>query len=192
MEDSTPPDAKDDLDPSSPNTTLSKEQRVWMKRAEERMNSTYEPKALSHEQWKETPGGLDYQEKKTSSGEGPSRPNWMKSDRFAAHAAMTGPLLQDAFQREWNEAEAHDLFWNYPYSDTFEEPVAANDTVEQPSHYTYANIECIDAIREVLGESFWAYCIGNALKYIWRHRHKGGVEDLRKAQVYLGWAVEGL
>lgn len=61
-----------------------------------------------------------------------------------------------------------------------------NDTVNHPEHYTAGNIECIDAIRECLGgDGFVAYCNGNALKYLWRWRHKGGKEDLRKAKWYI-------
>lgn len=62
------------------------------------------------------------------------------------------------------------------------------DAVEHPSHYNAGGIECIDAIRAALTEEeFVGFCKGNALKYIWRERHKGGKEDLRKAAVYLGW-----
>lgn len=64
------------------------------------------------------------------------------------------------------------------------------DKVRRPAHYTQGGIECIDAIRSALGpEGFRAYCIGNVIKYNWRYRLKNGAEDLRKAQVYLGWAI---
>lgn len=36
-------------------------------------------------------------------------------------------------------------------------------------------------------EAFAGYCKGNVLKYIFRYEDKGGVEDLDKANVYLGW-----
>lgn len=66
-----------------------------------------------------------------------------------------------------------------------------NDNVNHPEHYTSGGIECIDAIRASLGDPEFAdYCKGNVLKYIWRYRHKNGVEDLRKAQVYLNWMIE--
>lgn len=61
------------------------------------------------------------------------------------------------------------------------------DSVNHPSHYTQSNIECIDAIESMLGESgFKSYCRGNCLKYLWRYKDKGGVEDLKKCQWYLG------
>ena len=34
-------------------------------------------------------------------------------------------------------------------------------------------------------EEFAGYCKGNVLKYVWRERHKGGAESLRKSQWYL-------
>ena len=66
-----------------------------------------------------------------------------------------------------------------------------NDNVNHPDHYTSGGIECIDAIRASLGDREFAdYCKGNIIKYIWRYRRKNGVEDLRKAQVYLNWMIE--
>lgn len=65
------------------------------------------------------------------------------------------------------------------------------DSVEHPAHYTQNGIECIEAIRASMSkDGFIDYCKGNVLKYIWRWRDKGGVQDLRKAQVYLGWMIE--
>jgi hypothetical protein len=65
------------------------------------------------------------------------------------------------------------------------------DMIHSPPHYTQGGIECIAAIRASMSkESFAGYCKGNALKYIWRYQDKGGVEDLEKAQVYLGWLIE--
>lgn len=65
------------------------------------------------------------------------------------------------------------------------------DAVNHPEHYTTGGIECIDAIRASLGnEDFASYCKGNVMKYIWRYRLKAGVEDLKKARVYLNWMIE--
>lgn len=66
-----------------------------------------------------------------------------------------------------------------------------SDAVNHPSHYADKKIEVIDYIRDTLPQpGFVDYCIGNVIKYISRWRKKGGVEDLKKAQVYLSWAVE--
>jgi hypothetical protein len=60
------------------------------------------------------------------------------------------------------------------------------DLVNFPPHYRQGDIECIDAIRAALTEEeFRGYCKGNALKYIWRERHKGGDESLLKADWYI-------
>ena len=65
------------------------------------------------------------------------------------------------------------------------------DKVNHPNHYTFGSIEVIDYIRDKMTpDEFQGYCMGNILKYISRHKHKNGVEDLKKAQVYLGWLIE--
>ena len=65
-----------------------------------------------------------------------------------------------------------------------------NDAVQHPSHYTQGGIECIDAIKaSMTADGFADYCKGNIIKYICRWRDKGGVEDLRKASVYLDWLI---
>ena len=63
-----------------------------------------------------------------------------------------------------------------------------SDPVNRPSHYTTGNIECIDAIKASMSPDEYAgFLKGNAIKYIWRYRHKGKmVEDLKKAEWYLG------
>jgi len=67
-----------------------------------------------------------------------------------------------------------------------------HDPVERPRHYNNGSVECIDAIRAALGdEGFQAYCQGNVLKYLWRHKYKGKpVEDLRKCTWYLQRLIE--
>ena len=65
------------------------------------------------------------------------------------------------------------------------------ENVTHPTHYTQGGIECIEAIRASMSrEAFAGYCKGNAMKYLWRYAHKGGVEDLHKASVYLDWLIE--
>lgn len=66
------------------------------------------------------------------------------------------------------------------------------DNVNHPTHYNESGIECIEAIRASLGHEFPAYCKGNVMKYLWRYQYKNGIEDLKKAQVYLNWMVEYL
>lgn len=64
------------------------------------------------------------------------------------------------------------------------------DPVNHPPHYTQGGIETIDAIEAALtAEEFRGYCKGNALKYVWREKHKGQNESLRKAIWYLNRLV---
>lgn len=68
------------------------------------------------------------------------------------------------------------------------------NNINNPKHYTLGKIECIDAIEGMLGEEgLMAFCVANAVKYIWRHRLKGKpIEDLEKAQWYINKAKETL
>jgi hypothetical protein len=65
------------------------------------------------------------------------------------------------------------------------------EQVNRPAHYTQGGIECIDAIRAQLSEEeYRGYLRGNIAKYMWRYRGKNKVEDLMKAEVYLGWLMK--
>ena len=67
-----------------------------------------------------------------------------------------------------------------------------NDNVNHPSHYC-GKIETIDFIEDKLGKGFIPYCLGNVIKYICRYDTKGHPEeDLKKAAVYLEWAIRKL
>jgi hypothetical protein len=65
---------------------------------------------------------------------------------------------------------------------SIEELVDKHTNVSAPPHYNkHGEIECIDAIKEVLGqEGFESYLQGQIVKYIWRSDVKGGAEDIRK------------
>ena len=61
------------------------------------------------------------------------------------------------------------------------------DPVNHPAHYTQGSIECIDALAAAtVGlKGIEAVCTSNAIKYLWRWKSKGGLQDLQKAQWYL-------
>jgi len=64
------------------------------------------------------------------------------------------------------------------------------ENVNQPSHYQ-GGIECIEAIKASMSkEQFKGYLKGNVMKYLWRYDRKNGLEDLQKAEVYLGWLIK--
>lgn len=58
--------------------------------------------------------------------------------------------------------------------------------VNHPAHYTNhpSGVECIQ-ITEHLN-----FCLGNAIKYIWRADAKNGLEDLKKAAWYINREIE--
>ena len=64
------------------------------------------------------------------------------------------------------------------------------DKINSPIHYNSSEIECIDAIEAMLGNDFPAYLQGNITKYLWRFKHKNGVEDLEKAKHYIDLLIE--
>lgn len=65
------------------------------------------------------------------------------------------------------------------------------DNVNHSSHYKTGNLECIDVMVETQGvEATENFCVCNALKYIYRHKRKNGLEDIQKAIWYLNKAVE--
>jgi hypothetical protein len=64
-----------------------------------------------------------------------------------------------------------------------------NDSVNHPSHYTShpSGVECI-AVTEHM-----SFCVGNAIKYLWRASEKGSqLEDLKKARWYVDREIQRL
>ena len=61
------------------------------------------------------------------------------------------------------------------------------DSVNHPDHYCYGGIECIDALEAATADlvGIESVCTANAIKYLWRWKHKNGVEDLQKAMWYI-------
>lgn len=61
------------------------------------------------------------------------------------------------------------------------------DMVNHPSHYTQGGIECIDALEAatINLKGIEAVCAANAIKYLWRWKEKGGIEDLEKSKWYI-------
>ena len=65
------------------------------------------------------------------------------------------------------------------------------DAVTRPVHYRFGEVECIDAIKASLTpEEYRGYLKGTNIKYVWRERHKGGTESLRKAAWFLEKLIE--
>lgn len=64
--------------------------------------------------------------------------------------------------------------------------MSANDIQVAGTHYKRHTYETWDVIAD------WGlgYFDGNAVKYLSRWKHKGGVEDLRKARHYIDKLIE--
>ena len=59
------------------------------------------------------------------------------------------------------------------------------DPVNHPTHYTHGKFECIDVLVD-LEKSGSDFRVLNAIKYLWRWKHKTKpLEDLKKARWYL-------
>lgn len=62
------------------------------------------------------------------------------------------------------------------------------DLINHPPHYTNhpSGVECIQIVEHM------NFCLGNAMKYIWRAGLKNGdsTEDLKKAVWYLNREIE--
>lgn len=67
----------------------------------------------------------------------------------------------------------------------------ANDPIN-PNHYKQGKVECIDCIESATSSltGFEGFCTGNAIKYLYRWKQKGGVTDLLKSQWYLNRLIE--
>lgn len=62
--------------------------------------------------------------------------------------------------------------------------------VKNLPYYKQFKIEIIDFLRGLGHEPFQAFCQGNVIKYICRYKGKNGLEDLKKARVYLDWMIK--
>lgn len=63
----------------------------------------------------------------------------------------------------------------------------SDDFVNNPPHYTAhpSGVECIQITEHM------CFCLGNAVKYIWRADLKGNaIEDLKKARFYIDREIE--
>ena len=92
--------------------------------------------------------------------------------------------LDDVTPEEWNRVSKTAVGKLY-------HPEDKHNPVTQPDHYNKGAIEAIEAIKASMHpQEYKGYLKGNCLKYLWRYEYKNGIEDLKKAQVYLGWLIK--
>lgn len=74
--------------------------------------------------------------------------------------------------------------------DTMTNPVQREE-INHPDRYAGGKYECIKVMVDVFGaDAVKHFCILNAFKYVWRFKHKNGVEDIKKAIWYLNEYVK--
>lgn len=64
-----------------------------------------------------------------------------------------------------------------------------HDPINHPSHYTShpSGVECIEVVEH------YSFCIGGAMKYLWRAGLKGdAIEDYKKAAFLINREIERL
>lgn len=69
------------------------------------------------------------------------------------------------------------------------------DPVEKPQHYNEGKVECIDGIESACTglNGFEGLCTGNAIKYLWRWKHKAKpIQDLEKSVWYINRLIKYL
>lgn len=92
--------------------------------------------------------------------------------------------------------QSNNLTGVYQEGKTLIQAARPNTAVDHPAHYNTLPavcnkcgdpIECIEVVRHL------DFNTGNAIKYIWRAKHKGNtIEDLQKAVWYLQDEIEYL
>lgn len=71
---------------------------------------------------------------------------------------------------------------NQPLGSPPTNSLAAPDMVNEPPHYKAhaSGVQCIEIAEQM------SFCLGNAVKYIWRADEKGkAIQDLKKARWYI-------
>ena len=61
-----------------------------------------------------------------------------------------------------------------------------HNPITAPPHYTQGGIQPLDFILA----NDLQFCEGNVIKYVVRHKHKNGLQDLEKAREYLNRLID--
>ena len=118
------------------------------------------------------------------------------SQDLSAGAAGSRGIGEDAFgETSWfapiDDNGCKDGVCPVPWATKEKPPVIQEDLVNHPPHYVDGGIECIEAIEaQLTAEEYRGFLKGNISKYVWREKHKGGTESLKKAQWYLDRLIQ--
>lgn len=128
-----------------------------------------------------------YRELRSSRPEGPSplELEWKGARELYELADNAKPwaMLSLTERRQWRK------FYRATGVEHQERSAAEHDPVNHPSHYTSSpsGIECIQVTEHM------TFCLGNAVKYLWRAGEKGNlIQDLEKAVWYINREIARL
>ena len=85
-----------------------------------------------------------------------------------------------------NNFEKPTIYENIHTSTSNNTTITINDTIKHPKHYTQGKIETWDFIID----HNLNFLEGSVIKYVTRHRHKNGIEDLKKAREFINKLIE--
>ena len=112
----------------------------------------------------------------------------------SGHGFEIGEIVEitDLFDDHYYAKDTEGEWWAVIDEDLSPKDTLSNpDMVNNPAHYGSGRIECIEYIEDFLTtEEFIGYLRGNIAKYLHRFRYKNGIEDLKKAEWYLGRLTE--
>lgn len=67
----------------------------------------------------------------------------------------------------------------------------ANKSATRPSHYRQGDMQPVDIFKaKFTATEYKGFCKANIIKYVLRADYKNGLEDYKKAAVYLSWIIE--
>lgn len=107
--------------------------------------------------------------------------------------SLMGGKVSPGMVEDWNnfDTEPPATHFDGPTQKELEDAAKRADAVHAPRHYCRGGVDCIEAIKASMSpEAYKGYLKGNCLKYLWRYDSRGGMQDLQKAEVYLGWLID--
>ena len=119
---------------------------------------------------------------------------WPRSNPQGADPKEFKPkrLIESTYGEGFNYIDDKGKTHFVKYNDDFDSQTNGEDVVNQPSHYTYGDIEVIDYIEQVTASypPELAFLVANIIKYISRAPHKNQLEDIKKSQYYINRLVD--
>lgn len=89
------------------------------------------------------------------------------------------------------DGNVQDLVAWYREASDFDDSSTVRNTQVGGSHYKDMTIQPWDAMEQwMTQEEFQGFLAGNVIKYLARHKAKGGTEDLKKAKHYLDKLID--